>query len=355
MPLWQATAALTIADRQRGAGAFAEPHAEIEQRPSCPAGAAPPRGRFRPRRARRGNGRARARRARARTAAAAQTTKPSSSTGTRWMRAARIAPAIAAISRPPSRRKDFERIVKMLAMQRDGRAHRVGLAFQTRVVDAGAAADPILRLAAVERVIDRRRRGGVADAHFAQAEQVGLGGERLHAERHRRGAGPLVERRLARDVAGRPLERELEHLQRNVEGLADLIDRRAAGGEIGDHRLGDRGRDRPRRPGRRRRDCRRTPRPAAHRHAAAPPCQPARNLAMSSSRPSEPAGLVSSACRARAASSAAASGSGMALMSARKSSKGRGGAFILTLRGRPPSEATKADRGPYRARTWGGR
>ena len=72
--------------------------------------------------------------------------------------------------------------------------------------------------------------------------QIGAGGERLHAERHRRRAGPFVERRLTGDVAGRPLERQLEHAQRNVEGLADLIDRRAAGGEIGDHRLGDRGR-----------------------------------------------------------------------------------------------------------------
>ena len=158
------------------------------------------------------------------------------------MRAARIAPAIAAISRPPSRRRTSSGSCEMLAMQRDGGAHRVGLAFQRRVVGAGAAADPVLRRAAVEAAIDRRRRGGVADAHFAQAQQVGAGGERLHAERHRRRAGPFVERRLARDVAGRLLERQLEHAQRNVEGLADLIDRRAAGGEIGDHRLGDRGR-----------------------------------------------------------------------------------------------------------------
>ena len=51
----------------------------------------------------------------------------------------------------------------------------------------------------------------------------------------------LVERRLPRDVAGRLLEREFVDFQRNVEGLADLVDRRAAGGEIGDHRLRHRG------------------------------------------------------------------------------------------------------------------
>ncbi len=132
----------------------------------------------------------------------------------------------------------------MLAMQRDRRAHRVGLALQARVVDAGAAPDPILRLAAVERVIDRGRDGGVADAHFAEAQHIGLRGQRLHAERHRRGAVALVERGLLGDVAGRLFQREFVDLQRDVEGLADLVDRRAAGGEIGDHRLSDRRRKR---------------------------------------------------------------------------------------------------------------
>ena len=122
-------------------------------------------------------------------------------------------------------------------MARDRGAHRVGLALEALVVDAGAAADPILRLAAVERVIDRRRDRRVADAHFAEHEQVGLGGERLHAEGHRRRAGLLVERRLLGDVAGRLLEREFVDLEREVEGLADLVDRRAAGGEIRHHRL----------------------------------------------------------------------------------------------------------------------
>ena len=125
----------------------------------------------------------------------------------------------------------------MIAMPRDRRAHGVGLALEPRVVDARAAADPILRLAAVERMIDRGRDGRVADAHFAQAQQIGLRGERLHAEGHRRRAGLFVERRFLRDVAGRLLEREFENFQRNVEGLADLVDRRAAAGEIGDHRL----------------------------------------------------------------------------------------------------------------------
>ena len=97
---------------------------------------------------------------------------------------------------PAEARQNLQRIAEMLLMARDRGAHRVGLALQARVVDAGAAADPVLRLAAVERVIDRRRRRRVADAHLAEHEQVRLGGERLHAEGHRRRAGLLVERRL---------------------------------------------------------------------------------------------------------------------------------------------------------------
>ncbi len=128
----------------------------------------------------------------------------------------------------------------MRVVARDRGAHRVGLAPQALVVDARAAADPIPGCAAEQRVIDRRRRRRVADAHLAQHEQVGLGGERLHAEGDRRRAGLLVERRLLGDVAGRLVERQFVDFERDVEGLADLIDRRAAGREIRHHRLRDR-------------------------------------------------------------------------------------------------------------------
>ena len=117
-------------------------------------------------------------------------------------------------------------------MARQRRAHRLGLALQALVVDAGAAADPIRRLAAEQGAIDRRRDRGVADAHFAQAQQVDAAGDRLHAEGHRRRAAALVHRRLLGDVAGRLLEREFVDLQRDVEGLADLVDGRAAGGKL---------------------------------------------------------------------------------------------------------------------------
>jgi hypothetical protein len=132
----------------------------------------------------------------------------------------------------------------MIPVQRQRAAHRVGLALQPRVVDAGAAPDPFLRLAAEQGAIDRRRDRGVADAHFAEREQIRSARQRLHAESERGRAGALVERGALRDVARRLRQREFVHLQRNLEALAELVDRRAAGLEIGDHRLGDGGRER---------------------------------------------------------------------------------------------------------------
>ena len=100
----------------------------------------------------------------------------------------------------------------MVAMQRHGPRHGVALALQALVVDAGAAPDPVLRLAAPQAMIDGRGDRRVADAHFAKAEQVGARGERLHAEGHRRRAALFIERRALRDVAGRHFQREFEDL-----------------------------------------------------------------------------------------------------------------------------------------------
>ena len=155
-------------------------------------------------------------------------------------------------------------------------------------------------LAAIERVEDRRRDGRVGDPHLAEAEQVDAAGHRLHAVGDRRRAGFFVERVLDDDVRRRLVERELEDLQPEVVGLAELVDRRAAGGEIRHHLPRDRLRDRPRRRARRCRDWRRRPRRAgASSPACARPCQAATHAAISSSRPRLPAGLVSTASRAR--------------------------------------------------------
>jgi hypothetical protein len=87
-------------------------------------------------------------------------------------------------------------------------------------------------IAAIERRIDRRRRGGVADAHLAEAEQVGAADERFHAEGHGGDAGALVERVGLREVASRQVEREVEDLEAEIIGRADLVDRGAAGAKF---------------------------------------------------------------------------------------------------------------------------
>ena len=46
---------------------------------------------------------------------------------------------------------------------------------------------------------------------------------------------PLVHGRVLGDVAGRHVEREVEDLEAEVEGRADLVDRRPAGREILQH------------------------------------------------------------------------------------------------------------------------
>ena len=82
---------------------------------------------------------------------------------------------------------------------------------------------------------DRRGDRGVADAHFADAEEVGAARDRLHAIGHCRGAFGFVEGGSLGDVAGRIFEGQFEDLEAEIEGLADLVDGGAAGLEIGHH------------------------------------------------------------------------------------------------------------------------
>ena len=83
----------------------------------------------------------------------------------------------------------LERVVEMPGMARERRLHGSDLAREAVVVDAGAAPDPVRGLAAVKRGVDRRRDRGVADAHLADAEEIGAAGDRLHAEGHGGDAG----------------------------------------------------------------------------------------------------------------------------------------------------------------------
>ena len=145
---------------------------------------------------------------------------------------------MAATSRPPSRRST-SKDRRDVAVQRDGAAHRVSLAFEALVIDAGSAPDPILGRAAVKRVIDGRRDGGVADAHFAERQHVGAARYRLHAIRDGRGAFARLHGRGLGDVAGRQVEGGFEHLQPGAVDGADLVDGGAARGKIFQHLRGD--------------------------------------------------------------------------------------------------------------------
>ena len=92
------------------------------------------------------------------------------------LRAASAAPKIAASSRPPTRRQRCQRIGKCRAMMLDARIDHRRLARQPGIVDAGAAADPVGAGAAEQCCGDRCCGRGVADAHLAEAKQVGIRG-----------------------------------------------------------------------------------------------------------------------------------------------------------------------------------
>src|SRR5690349_16482946 len=74
------------------------------------------------------------------------------------------------------RRRDLERVVEQGGVMRqrtvDGRA----LAREAFVIDTSAAAGPAPATAAEKRRRERSRRRGIADAHFAEADEIGLRG-----------------------------------------------------------------------------------------------------------------------------------------------------------------------------------
>lgn len=83
---------------------------------------------------------------------------------------------------------DFQRIGQVVLVEFHGSFHRRDLAGHDLTFRAGARTGPLFCRAAIKREIDRRRNGGVADAHFADAEKIGAAGNRLHTEGHGRGA-----------------------------------------------------------------------------------------------------------------------------------------------------------------------
>ncbi|ENN89287.1 hypothetical protein RHSP_29741 [Rhizobium freirei PRF 81] len=145
---------------------------------------------------------------------------------------------------PAETAQDFKRIGEVIAMQCDRLLDGGNLALQHLALGAGSRSDPVLCLTAIKRVMDGGGDRGVADAHFADAEQIRAAGDRLHAEGHGRSAVTLAERRLFGDVGSRKIERQIEDLETEVVGDADLVDRSSAGSEILHHLLRDGQRER---------------------------------------------------------------------------------------------------------------
>ena len=122
----------------------------------------------------------------------------------------------------------------MRLVQRYSAAHGVRLALDPLRIDTGARPHPVLRLTTEQAVADGRGDRRVADSHLADAKDVAALG-RLHAIGHGGGAFGLVEGSVLGDVAGRLLEGELEHLEAEVEALADLVHGSTVMLEIGHH------------------------------------------------------------------------------------------------------------------------
>ena len=164
---------------------------------------------------------------------------------------------------PADAAQDLERIAAMAAVQRDRRIDRLGLAAHHRRIRARARPDPVGAAAAVEHAKHGRGDGRIADAEIAEAEEIGAACDRLHAVGHGGGAAAFVERGLARDVAGRQMQREVEDLQPEIVGEADLVDRGAARRAKLDRRAQSPRPAAAKCLARPRRDCRRRSRPAA--------------------------------------------------------------------------------------------
>jgi adenosylcobinamide-GDP ribazoletransferase len=129
----------------------------------------------------------------------------------------------------------LKRISKMGLVQRDSCPDGSNLPGQTRIINTGPTANPILGLAAIKRMINRSGDCCVADPHFAKTQEIRTASRRFHAESNGGGGTLLIHRRAFRDIAGWMIQREIKHLEADIEGGADLVDGRAARREILHH------------------------------------------------------------------------------------------------------------------------
>jgi hypothetical protein len=154
------------------------------------------------------------------------TTNPSRTRGSRRSRASRAGPGQGGQLGPAG-------LAQYLQRRRPGPDPASGrldggqLAGQAGVVDTGAAAGAGLGREAEEDGGDGGGRGGVADAHLAQDQQVGVQpGHGVAAGLHTGPEPGRVEGRLAGQVAGGLADPDVDH----VQGRAHLPGQHAGGG-----------------------------------------------------------------------------------------------------------------------------
>ena len=137
---------------------------------------------------------------------------------------------------PTETAQDLQRVAQCRRVRRDARRHRRRLGREPRVVDARAAPGPVFRRAAVKRVGQCRRRGGVADAHLARHQQV------RNARRPPAQPAASASAKPAASIAG-PVVKSTVGLSsaiattssRAPASSGQLVDRRAARLEIRHH------------------------------------------------------------------------------------------------------------------------
>ncbi len=127
-------------------------------------------------------------------------------------------------------------------MARQPLGHHPRLVCKPRVVNAGAAPNPIRGRAAIERHRDGGGAGGVADAHFAHHQQIGRRINRVPAGGKGRNGFGLAHRRGFGEIGGGAIQFKCMHIQPGAKGARKLVDRRPAMLEIGHHLGGDFGR-----------------------------------------------------------------------------------------------------------------
>ena len=112
--------------------------------------------------------------------------KPSTTTGTRAAAAPSTTPASPAISKPPTFASTSTASRGIGAVHLQPAPDDLDLAPERRVVDAGAAAGDLLGRRAGEHGGERARRGRVADAHVADADQPDAVARELVGQRRAR-------------------------------------------------------------------------------------------------------------------------------------------------------------------------